>query len=296
MARAFDAQVMLLRVLVCPVSTAQQGHAIDLFEWQMCKAEAEAYLNATAARLQEADLQVDYALLEGQPAPQILDCVRHHDIDLIVLSSHGESGLTGWNVSSVVQKVLLRAHVSILLVRAYGQQEDDLVSLSYRRLLVPLNGSQRAECILAPASILARRYNAQLLLTHVVPKPYIFHHGLPNGVADTALAEQLTEHNRQAAFAYFEQLRSHLDGDVRSHILVGEDVAIQLHRFAEEEGVDLVVMCAHGYSGHRKWPYGSVAASFIQYGLTPLLIIQDLAPDEVETTHAERVSQEHRGH
>jgi nucleotide-binding universal stress UspA family protein len=295
LARAFEAQVTLLRVLVCPASTTEQG-PIDPVQWRLCMAEAEAYLKETAARFQEAGLQVDHVLLEGQPASQILDCVRHHAIDLIVLSSHGASGLTGWNVSSVVQKVLMRAHVSIMLVRAFHQQEDDLASFAYRRLLIPLDGSQRAEYILGPLSILARFYNAQLLLTHVVHRPEIFHHGLPKKEADVALAERLIEHNQQAVVAYFEQLRSQLDGDVQTHVLVSEDVALELHRFVEEEGVDLVVLCAHGYSGRRKWPYGGVAASFIQYGLTPLLIVQDLSPDEVEKTYAERVAQEHSGH
>ena len=49
-----------------------------------------------------------------------------------------------------------------------------------------------------------------------------------------------------------------------------------LHRFVAEEQIDLVLLCAHGFSGQAQWPFGSLAQSFILYGETPLLIVQDM--------------------
>ena len=68
---------------------------------------------------------------------------------------------------------------------------------------------------------------------------------------------------------------------------MGEHVSATLHQLADEEGVDLVVLSAHGYSGGTRFPYGGVVSSFITYGSTPVLIVQDLPVDEIEPNPAE---------
>ena len=95
---------------------------------------------------------------------------------------------------------------------------------------------------------------------------------------------------------YFEQIQSRLPLDAQTRLLVSDNVAVTLHELVEQENVDLVVLSAHGYSGGTQWPYGSVVVNFIVYGLTPLLIMQDLSPDEVERTRAEMAAREYKGH
>jgi nucleotide-binding universal stress UspA family protein len=84
--------------------------------------------------------------------------------------------------------------------------------------------------------------------------------------------------------------------DVETLLLVSDDVTLTLHELVEQENVDLVVLSAHGYSAATRWPYGTVATSFISHGTTPLLIVQDLSPDEIELSRAELAAREHRGH
>lgn len=74
-----------------------------------------------------------------------------------------------------------------------------------------------------------------------------------------------------------------------------EDIEL-LRDLVEQADVDLVVLSAHGYSGWTEWPYGSVIVSFIGCGTAPLLIVQNLSPDEVERTGAEMCAKEHKGH
>jgi len=74
------------------------------------------------------------------------------------MSSHGQSGLSPWNVSSVVQQVILRAHRSLMIIRAYQPVTAELTSLRYRRIFLPLDGSQRAEMRLTLAESLARAH------------------------------------------------------------------------------------------------------------------------------------------
>jgi nucleotide-binding universal stress UspA family protein len=281
-ARAFKPQVTLLRVLAAPAP----GTAVDLFDWQLQKAEAEAYLDGIAARLQTAGVPVETVVAEGQPANCVINTIPHHQIDLVVLSSHGESGLVDWSMGSVAQKILLRSHVSSLLVRPYQPFQARQTDLRYQRLLVPLDGSRRAECVLPFATTLAHCYGAQLVLAHVFRHPEM-PGPLPLAPEDQLLAAQMMARNREAVTKYLEQLKAQLPNVTEMRLLTCEDVAAGLHELAVSEQVDLVILSAHGYTCGNQWSYGSVITNIIVYGTTPLLLVQDLAAGEWASTPAE---------
>jgi hypothetical protein len=73
-------------------------------------------------------------------------------------------------------------------------------------------------------------------------------------------------------------------------LLVGDNVTIALHDLVKREDVDLVVLSAHGFSGSDRWPYGRTALSFIAYGASTLIIVQDLVPRLAGIRHAGRVA------
>jgi nucleotide-binding universal stress UspA family protein len=244
--------------------------------------------------LRKANLRAEKAIAEGRAAERIMEFAHDQNASLIVLSTHGRSGLSGWNISSVVQKIVLRACMPTMIVRAY-QSASDLTSLRYRRMLVPLDCSQRAECVLPLTTTLARFHQSQLLLAHVVRRPEMVRRAPPTQ-EETKLVNLLTEHNRVEASKYLEQLQSRLSSDVHLRLPIDDNAASTLHEMVKQENVDLVVLSAHGYSGETKWPYGSVTLNFIAYGTTPLLIVQDLSQDELESTQAEMAVREHKGH
>lgn len=285
--RAFNPEVTLLRVVADPHPTLP----IDLFDWQLRKAEAEAYLDTVAMQLGAAGVPAEPVVIEGEPAGSVITYLYQHPIDLLLLSSHGEGGLTGWNIGSVAQKILLRAPVSTLLVRACQPIWATQTDLRYRRLLTPLDGSPRANYVLPFATALARADDAELLLVHVVRQPDLIC-PMPPSLADRALAAALTERNRAAIMNYFEQVKRQSPVAIKTRLVVSDDVAATLHTLAITEQVDLVILSAHGYSGATQWPYGSIAANFIAYGATPLLLIQDLTPVGRQPTMAEVVAQE----
>lgn len=289
-ARAFQAKVTLLRVLAVPPS----GVPIDSFDWQLYKAEAEAYLAGIAQPLQMAGIATATVVLEGQPANLIVDYVHRHQIDLVILSSHGESGLTGWNIGSVAQKILLRAHISCLLVRAYPPLQVECTDLHYQRLLVPLDGSLRAECALPVAVILAQFNQAELWLAHVVRRPDLPHY-LPLTPEEHTLVEQLLLRNRLAVAQHLAQLRVQWPTVTAIHLLTSGAVAATLDALTASEQIDLVILSAHGYSGGSQWPYGSVTTNFIVYGNAPLLLVQDL-PAGYPPLVGEVAAQEVGGH
>lgn len=284
-ARAFESQVTLVHVMD-PPHRANWRRAVDPLNWRIRKAEAESYLGDLVLRLQKAGLPSEKQILEGQAADRIVEFSHKNDIPLIMLSSHGQSGLSGWNVSSVVQKIILRVHTSIMIVRAYQSASTDVTGLRYHRLLVPMDGSQRAECVLPVAATLARAHEAEILLAHVARRPEMPRRTPPTD-EDVELADRLVERNRAEAIQYLDQLRSRLSGQVQARVLVGDHVPATLHELVDQEKLDMVLLTAHGYSALTRWPYGSVVSSFITYGATPLLIVQDLPQDKIELTRAE---------
>jgi nucleotide-binding universal stress UspA family protein len=294
LARINCSRISLIRVL-----DAQDGQAslrpVDPFEWQMRKAEAETYLQQVAERLKVEEVEVESLVLEGRAAEIILEYAQEQQASLILLSSHGQSGLSGWNVSGVVQKIILRARTSVMVVRAYKASTYDLGGLHYERILLPLDGSARAEVAIPVAAALARDTKATLIAVHVVQKPVIPRR-TPLDAEEVELSNAIVERNRVEATRYLEELTARLEGEVETRLMIEDAPIAALHRLVEQEDAQLVILGAHGYSGDTRWPFGSVVVSFIAYGTTPLLVIQDLPSEQIEPTLAEIVSREQGGH
>jgi nucleotide-binding universal stress UspA family protein len=294
LARVFDARITLLQIVTRHESDLAMG-AMSPLDWQMRCAEANAYVHGVAERLEERGLDVETVVTEGQAATDIVEYAHKHDVELIVLSSHGRSGLSEWGISSVVQKVVLRAHVPIYIVRAYGASAPDLEGLTYRQILVPLDGSQRAEYAVSAATTLAKAFGAGLLLAHVVRRPEVPRR-VPLNDEERQLVERLIEVNLAKAEQYMADVESHSPEGAEIMVRVADSSAVELHRIVDERGVDLMVLSAHGYSGEPSWPYGSVSLNLIFYGTSTLLIVQDISADEIKPSRAELVSREKRGH
>jgi nucleotide-binding universal stress UspA family protein len=261
----------------------------------MYTAEARAYVDEVASRLRASGIQAEGELLEGDPAERIIDFATGQRVDLIVISTHGQSGLSGWNLSSVVQKVIVKAPAPVMIVRAYLCGGSDLTPVLYRRVLVPLDGSRRAEYVLPLAASLTQLHGSALVLAQVAPRPEV-PRTRPLSAEETDLLERLAALNREAAEVYLENLRGRLPHNAERCVLVSDDAAATLHELVQSEDIDLVLLCAHGYTGESRWPYGSLALNFIAYGATPLLIVQDIPSEEMISTIAEEAASEMKGH
>jgi nucleotide-binding universal stress UspA family protein len=282
LARSLDAQLLLLHVLSLP-DKQDRLRAVDSLEWQLRRAEAESYLQSLCARMQEVGVICETHVTDGDAAEQIVAMAHDNKVGLVLIASHGQSGLSNWNVSSVVQKVIVRASTSLMIVRAYQPAVAELASLHYERVLVPLDSSARAECVLPLAAALTRVPDTQALLAHVVQRPPIPRRTPPSR-EDSELADRLVARNFDEAKQYLDVVRSQLPpAAIETRLLIGDNVVSSLYDLADQEHIDLVLLSAHGYTGQMKWPYGSLVASFIAYGSSPLLIFQD-APVEQDAT------------
>ncbi len=286
MSRAFGSEVILVRVLDQPAS-GRPDLSVDPVRWHLERAELGAYLNAIATRLNDAGLSVSAEVLEGRPADRIIEFAQSNQVELVVLSSHGSGGLTDWAVSSTTQKVVSRCGCSGMIVRANRPVVHDVSSgVRYARLMVPLDGSWRAESALPAATILSQHHGARLILARVISAPEMARRTPVTGDEARLIAE-VTESNRREAVAYLDQLCVRMPFEAQPRILTAASVAGALHDLVRQDAIDLVVMSAHGYTGCADWPYGGTANHLITYGAAPTLIVQDLPLKPVAvTTHA----------
>jgi nucleotide-binding universal stress UspA family protein len=296
-ARAFNAKVVLLRVLG-QNQALESAQSCDPLNWQIDKTEARVYLERIGAQLQEVGVQTQIAVWEGLVAEWITEFARTKGMKLIILSTHGRSGLSQWGISSVVQKIILSAPTSLLIVRARQPIVSELTEQPYTRLLVPLDGSRRAEYALPMITLLARVHKSQVHLVHVVKKPEMARQ-MPPTQEDTDLSNRIVARNQEEAAHYLDQLqlRSPLEGiAVQTHLLISDNTAAALHEFVEREHIDMVTLSAHGYSGNTQWPYGSVVNNLMSYSKVPLLVVQDLPAKKENHTAADVAAREPVGH
>jgi nucleotide-binding universal stress UspA family protein len=296
-ARSFDAEITLLRILE-KNQTGVSAQLFDLLNWQIQKTKATLYLEEIKGRFRESNIRVQAVILEGLVAEGITDYAQNQGMKLIILSSHGRHGMTQWGISSITQKIILSAPTSVLIVRAH--QQDILTSeLSaiplYQRILVPLDGSQRAEYVLPIITQLAQVYKPNIHLVHVVHPPEMARQ-MPLEREDIDLSNRVVERNREEAGHYLEQVKSRLYVQgiaVQTHLITSDHTAVALYQVVEQENIDMVTLSAHGYSGKHQWPYGSLVNNFILYGKVSLLIVQDLPAKQelkpLELSSRERV-------
>jgi len=198
----------------------------------------------------------------------------------------------------VVQKILLRANKSILLVRAYRLPFENPDQILYHRIFVGLDASARAEMVLPVAVRLAQHYNASLTLGMVIQKLDIVSR-LPLSVEDEAIVEHITKKNLDAAARYLEQVREQLlpaGIEVRTRLEASSNILSSLHNMVDDLNLDLVMLVAHGHSADRRWPYGSVTASFLAHGNTTLFIMQDLGANDLQQSTSEQAMLQPQSH
>lgn len=270
--QVFDAKIMLLQVLDKNRADASTQF-VDLLNWQINKTKAKLYLEKVRDQLQNSGLQAGANVLEGLTAEEITEFAQQQGMKLVILSSHSHNGLRKGAISSITYKVIFSAPTSVLIIRA-----PQLKDQPYRRILVPLDGSLRAENVLAMVALLARYCQSQVQVVHVVKPPELARH-LRSMPEDIELSNRIVVRNQEEALHYLDQVKYHsplAGSDVKAHLIVSNNAAAAIHELIDREQIDIVVASAHGYSGISQWPYGSLVHNLIQYGNVPLLIVQDL--------------------
>ena len=141
----------------------------------------------------------------------------------------------------------------------------------YKKILVPLDGSELAKMALDQAEKLAKTFDSEIILFQVVPFMPIY--GSPELVTPLIVDEK----QKEAAERYLANLSEELKKRglrVAATVRTGQQVAVEIIDFAKEVGADLIIMCTHGRSGISRWVMGSVALKVLTRAETPILLIR----------------------
>ncbi len=141
----------------------------------------------------------------------------------------------------------------------------------YKKILVPLDGSEFSRKALDHAEKLAKIFDSELLLLQVVPFMPIY--GSPELVTPLIVDEK----QKEAAEKYLNNLSEELRKrgmKVASAVRTGQQVPLEIIDFAKANGADLIVMSTHGRSGITRWVLGSVTHKVLTRGETPVLLLR----------------------
>lgn len=118
LAQALQARLTLLHVFhPSPLSVGEMPPAVLSNALQEMETTAHQRMQATLARVHHAGLQADSAIIEGMPLQTILDTAQTRGADLIIMGTHGRTGLTHVLMGSVAEKVVRLAPCPVLVTR-----------------------------------------------------------------------------------------------------------------------------------------------------------------------------------
>jgi nucleotide-binding universal stress UspA family protein len=225
----------------------------------------------------------------GVPAEAIIAATRSSGAEILILCSHGYTGMTRWALGSVAEKVAFSAPIPVLVLREGGPQPDAEHRL---RVLAALDGSTRAEEVLAPAAYvtaaLASPARGAMHLMRVVPPAVA---GQQEGGPDAdaihvqqassyldATVDRLRNGPLAPLLAGLLSLNSSvaLDVDVASAIMQAAEHDKEAARAGMEEQCTIVALATHGLSGTGRWVMGSITARILKASRLPLLIVRPL--------------------
>lgn len=157
----------------------------------------------------------------------------------------------------------------------------------FRHILVPLDGSPRAEQALPVAARLAQASDGTVVVLRVVGPTAAF---MPYPAVDPRAIQALIDAELEEARNYLDRV-THVSSLVGVHtetaVIFGQAAATILSE-VEAQHSDLIVMCSHGYTGKKRWVLGSVAEKVAHYAPVPLLLLREGGPTLVGTPpHAE---------
>lgn len=271
-ARAYKSRLFLLQVLDYQGQPGE--HRPEESDWRLLKMQALGYLRSLAERLAGEGVELECHVLEGRPAEQIVEFARDWRIDLIVLSAYGWGGASEFPLGATGQKIIAAPETSVMMIRP--RQGASVGQEHYGRVLVPLDGSQRAAWAVSLISGMVKDREPEVVLLQVVGVPEM-PRTRPLTREEEELRHKCVECNRGAAASYLEEIKERFAGTVpvRTRLEVSPQIVDTIVRVAEEENVDLIALTAHGSSGTIERSSGAICQSVVLSTPRPVLVLQD---------------------
>lgn len=243
--------------------------------------EAQDYLARIARQFEEAGVQVDWhvdMVEQGDVAKTIFAHTGELDTDLVMLTSHGASGLRGIVFGSIAQQVLQSGRVPVFMLRPESARRE----FKLENILVPLDSSALYEPALALAADLAGRYDARLHLVVVVPTMgTLSPERAATGVLLPSSTKAILDLAQGGAVEYLQKKVTYYRArglSITAEVERGATAPMILE-VAERASVDLFVMATHGRAGLDAFWQGSVTPKVLSRAKAPILLLRVVGPE-----------------
>ena len=267
LARRFDATVHLLAVVDVQAAAGPFGAGgVDSGFVDRLETTAEESLDAVERAVGEAATRRE--VLEGEPGEVILDYARNQRVDLVAMGTHGRTGVRRYVAGSVTERVVQGTEAPVLVVHA----EDPLLESVYDDILLATDGSDPADAAVDHGLSLAAATGARVHALSLVDLG-----GVGAGAEDAPVLE-LRDYLQQAAegaVADVADRAAAADVEAVTEVRDGEPVSGLLD-YADEQGVDLLVVGTHGRRGVDRLLLGSTTERLLRRAERPVLAVHDV--------------------
>lgn len=269
LARDFEAELSAFHVVDTRLPSLGNLYRLpDALSESRRRAEMEMTRWKEEAKLPRAHWEV----VEGIPHRAIVERSKKGDVDLVIMASHGYSGVERLLLGSITEKVLHQIEVPILVVPpSRGGTYEPFVEKPPRTILIAVDLGPLTALSAEYASSVARRYGSKLLALHVL-SPLADVLAGPLWPASPPGLTRISENVKSEKAAEMQKLFGKSQGfDTETMIWEG-DAAKTIVRLAKEKEVDLLVMGAHGRT-ELGW-LGSTCHKVIRAAPCPVLAVR----------------------
>jgi nucleotide-binding universal stress UspA family protein len=206
----------------------------------------------------------DQVVKVGNPDEKILETVENENANLIILGTHGRSGISRAFTGSVAEKVMRNSDTPVMTVREFAANSDGHEA---RRILVPVDFSVFGYAALDYATKLALSIDANLTIVCVDETASSASRQFPNGRPEWSDSRKKT----------WEQLKKFVPASERvdfTHKLLTGDAATAINEYANTNNYDFIVLGTHGRTGLGRAIMGSVAESVVRHANCPVISVK----------------------
>jgi nucleotide-binding universal stress UspA family protein len=248
-----------------------QFEGVDMGEYdQEYRSEEKDYLKDVASRFKDqTGVEVVGELLEGDVLESIQSYADRASTDLILMSTHGRTGLSRFWLGSVADDLVRNLTLPILLVPPGEDETEAAADPHFDHILVPLDGSPWGESILGPALDLGWKAGARFTLLHVVPTSRVV------GARTYPVPMGHLEERRARAKEYLSGLAERLSAqnvEVECKVVDHSSPARAILVMADAADVDLIALATHGHRALTRAVLGSVADKVVRASSRPVLV------------------------
>jgi len=266
MARGLQCPITLVRAYDLPANMdGVDGSTLDRISDNL-RHDAHSYLARVNSLLAGIGSTVSVAERQGDAASIIVDEAEKGPNTLVMISSHGRSGVTRWVMGSVAEKVLQATNNPLLIARGQPTEGSSLIEgerkpedwgslVTIKKIIVPLDGSPVSEQVIPHAMAFAGSLGVSLIPVRVSNSP-------SDDSENTEYLNNITKRFRD----------ENLNSDV-GEVLHGNP-ATAIIEMTERIPDSLVAMTTRGRSGIQRWVMGSVTERVVRHSSTPALVIR----------------------